>query len=48
MTDCKNAPRPEPDFMTESRGGSLSTLKLSLIVIGIVMSVIAIEKKMNW
>lgn len=47
MIDCKNVPNPEPDFIIDSNGGSLSAAKFSLIVIDTVMSVIETEKNMK-
>lgn len=47
VTDCKKVPRPDPDFIIDSKGGSLSAEKFSLIVIETVMSVRATEKNMK-
>lgn len=44
---CKKAPSPDPDFMIDNSGGSLSLAKFSLIVILTVISLIAIEKNKN-
>lgn len=47
VTDCKKVPSPDPDFMIDNKGGSLSAGKFSLIVIETVMSVIATEKNIK-
>lgn len=44
---CKKAPSPEPDFMIDKSGGSLSLGKFSLMVILTVISLIATEKNKN-
>lgn len=47
VTDCKKVPKPDPDFIIDSKGGSLSAEKFSFIVIETVMSQRATEKNMK-